>query len=54
MLVIQVVKATKTSNYYLGRPYRMRIAVTSQRAVSLYGCALVSLFPVPSLGLLEN
>lgn len=33
----------------------MRIAVTSQRELSLYGCALMSiaLFPVPSLGRLE-
>ena len=34
----------------------MRIAVTSQCGVILYGCALMSIapFPDPNLGLLEN
>lgn len=50
--VTQVAKE-KSLNCYLGRPYKTRIAVTSQRVVGLYGCALMSI-AVPSLGRLEN
>ena len=38
---------------YLGSPYKIRIAVTSHRLVSLYGSVIISmnLFPSPIFGL---
>lgn len=38
---------------YLGSPYKIRIAVTSHRLVSLYGSVIISmnLFPAPIFGL---
>lgn len=40
---------------YLGRPYKMRIAVTSHRRVNLCGSVIMSvtLFPAPIFGLFE-
>jgi hypothetical protein len=40
--------------FHLGRPYRIRIAVTSHRRVSLYGSVIISIILFPAiLGLLS-
>lgn len=50
-----VVTAERDKKEYLGSPYRIRIAVTSQRRVNLNGSVFMSItrFPAPILGRLE-
>jgi len=53
-VLLIVTLRNKRLMFHLGRPYRMRIAVTSHRLVSLYGSVIISMILFPAiLGLLS-